>query len=74
MSVVEWVVVPRGPPPQVYDVTDFLAQHPGGDQILLDYSGGRDATTVFHLSFHSDAALALMGRYLLWDRDQVLGR
>lgn len=34
-----WVII-RG---EVYDMTDFLDQHPGGSQIILKY-GGLDAT------------------------------
>ena len=34
-----WVVI-NG---QVYDVTDFLDEHPGGAAIILKY-GGKDAT------------------------------
>ena len=40
---------------QVYDVTKFLDQHPGGrDQLLLGV--GRDATLVFD-SYHKESTL-----------------
>ena len=31
---------------QVYDVTDFLSDHPGGEEILLE-SAGADSTEAF---------------------------
>lgn len=37
-----WIVI-RG---KVYDVTDFLDEHPGGDSVLLDVAG-KDGTEDF---------------------------
>jgi L-lactate dehydrogenase (cytochrome) len=37
-----WVIVGGA----VYDVTEFLAQHPGGQAVLAGM-GGKDATTMF---------------------------
>eukprot|EP01124_Arcella_intermedia_P008090 TRINITY_DN1504_c0_g1_i1.p1 TRINITY_DN1504_c0_g1~~TRINITY_DN1504_c0_g1_i1.p1 ORF type:complete len:525 (+),score=85.20 TRINITY_DN1504_c0_g1_i1:40-1575(+) len=38
----------------VYDVTDFSAMHPGGEQLLLEYAG-KDATEAFYgLHRHED--------------------
>lgn len=48
-----WLVV-HG---KVYDVTPYLDEHPGGDDILLD-STGRDATREFEDVGHSDGARA----------------
>lgn len=31
---------------RVYDLTDFIAYHPGGYEIMLEY-GGTDATNAF---------------------------
>lgn len=42
---------------KVYDVTPFLLEHPGGDDILLDCSG-RDATREFEDVGHSQEARA----------------
>lgn len=42
---------------KVYDVTSFLLEHPGGDDILLD-SSGRDATREFEDVGHSSDARA----------------
>lgn len=46
-----WVVVDG----EVYDVTKFLDEHPGGKKILLK-EAGKDASKVFH-KFHDAAAV-----------------
>lgn len=40
---------------KVYDVTSFLLEHPGGDDILID-SAGRDSTREFEDVGHSAEA------------------
>eukprot|EP00665_Eupelagonemidae_sp_cell47_P012202 gene12202-biopygen8134 len=47
----------RGAPPFRYDVTDYLAEHPGGAQVVVDTAGG-DATEAFDDIGHSDYATA----------------
>lgn len=42
---------------KVYDVTPFMEEHPGGEDILLD-SAGRDATREFEDVGHSNEARA----------------
>ncbi|PLW40559.1 hypothetical protein PCASD_07770 [Puccinia coronata f. sp. avenae] len=46
-----WVIVEG----KVYDVTDFLEDHPGGKKILLK-SCGKDATELFH-QYHTNKIL-----------------
>uniref|UniRef100_A0A7N0V323 Cytochrome b5 heme-binding domain-containing protein n=1 Tax=Kalanchoe fedtschenkoi TaxID=63787 RepID=A0A7N0V323_KALFE len=46
-----WIVI-HG---KVYDVTSFLTEHPGGEEIILGCTG-RDATKEFEESDHSDEA------------------
>lgn len=48
----------------VYDVTDFLHDHPGGDHVLLDHAGA-DGTAAFVLQAHSTRALAQMADFLV---------
>lgn len=49
---------------KVYDVTKFLDEHPGGEDVLLD-SSGQDATQGFEDVGHSEEARAqLTGLYL----------
>ncbi|TRY69572.1 hypothetical protein TCAL_07638 [Tigriopus californicus] len=47
---------------KVYDVTDFLNQHPGGSFVMHEYLG-RDATSAF--SGHSSDAYEIMDDYMI---------
>jgi len=47
---------------KVLDVTKFLDQHPGGEEVLLD-AAGRDATRDFKDVGHSDEAKKMMEGY-----------
>ena len=61
-----WVVVFD----KVYDVTNFLEEHPGGEEILLEY-GGKDATKVFEdIVGHSVDAREMMSEYLIGELRQ----
>ncbi|CAH2104332.1 unnamed protein product [Euphydryas editha] len=55
-----WVVIYD----RVYDITDFLYEHPGGDEIMLEYAG-RDASTAFRSSGHSSIATKALDRFLV---------
>ncbi|KAH8413285.1 hypothetical protein KR009_009666 [Drosophila setifemur] len=55
-----WVVIYD----RVYDVTSFLREHPGGDDVIMDHAG-RDATIAFHGTGHSRDAVALMRDFLI---------
>ncbi|XP_011684919.1 PREDICTED: cytochrome b5 isoform X2 [Wasmannia auropunctata] len=46
----------------VYDCTEFLKSHPGGEDVLLEYAG-RDATLAFVGTGHSAVARATLERY-----------
>ncbi|KAL0119787.1 hypothetical protein PUN28_007910 [Cardiocondyla obscurior] len=46
----------------VYDCTEFLKGHPGGQDVLLEYAG-RDATLAFIGTGHSAVARATLERY-----------
>lgn len=47
---------------EVYDVTEFLEEHPGGYDIIVA-SSGRDATQDFDEIGHSQAARDMLKRY-----------
>ncbi|KAH8425141.1 cytochrome b5-like heme/steroid binding domain-containing protein [Aspergillus melleus] len=47
-----WVVIDK----EVYDLTNFQAEHPGGDRILRKF-GGQDASRIFHEN-HRQSLLA----------------
>ncbi|XP_033208285.1 cytochrome B5-like protein [Belonocnema kinseyi] len=48
----------------VYNCTDFVKNHPGGQDILLEYAG-RDATLAFIGTGHSKEAKQILQRYLI---------
>ncbi|CAL7939775.1 unnamed protein product [Xylocopa violacea] len=49
---------------KVFDVTKFLNEHPGGEEILLDH-GGKDASDDFNDVGHSIDAVDLSKTYLV---------
>jgi cytochrome b involved in lipid metabolism len=52
---------------KVYDVTTYLAEHPGGDDILLRFSG-KDATKIFksiNNSGHTEYAISIRDQRLV---------
>ncbi|KAJ8983690.1 hypothetical protein NQ317_003480 [Molorchus minor] len=49
---------------RVYDITDFLDEHPGGGDILLEYAG-RDASIAFRGSGHSRQAVRSLERFCI---------
>ncbi|KAF8014260.1 hypothetical protein BT93_H0181 [Corymbia citriodora subsp. variegata] len=53
---------------KVYNVTNFLEDHPGGDEVLLSATG-KDATDDFEDVGHSSSARAMMDEYLVGDID-----
>lgn len=57
-----WLIIEN----KVYDVTDFLAEHPGGQKVVLR-EAGKDATKKFK-SLHSAAVLPTYGTELLIGR------
>lgn len=42
----------------------FYLQHPGGDEILVEYAG-RDASIAFRGTGHSEQAVQLLEKYLI---------
>ncbi|GJQ09371.1 hypothetical protein GpartN1_g1162.t1 [Galdieria partita] len=55
-----WIVV-QG---RVYDVTPFLDDHPGGEDVIIRVSGG-DATEDFDGVGHSSLAWSMLESYLI---------
>ncbi|KAJ9104961.1 hypothetical protein QFC19_003758 [Naganishia cerealis] len=51
---------------KVYDVTKFLDDHPGGDEVMLE-EAGKDATEAFEDVGHSDEARELLGPMFVGD-------
>ncbi|KAL8946849.1 MAG: hypothetical protein Q9222_006805 [Ikaeria aurantiellina] len=44
---------------KVYDATEFIDEHPGGEEVLIDV-GGQDATEAFEDVGHSDEARTIL--------------
>ncbi|PUZ76816.1 hypothetical protein GQ55_1G320600 [Panicum hallii var. hallii] len=53
---------------KVYDVTAFMEEHPGGDEVLLACTG-KDATADFDDIGHTDSAKELMRQYCIGEVD-----
>ncbi|KMZ56874.1 Cytochrome b5, seed isoform [Zostera marina] len=53
---------------KVYDVTNFLEDHPGGDDVLISATG-KDATDDFEDVGHSTSARSMMDDYYIGDID-----
>ncbi|ENN76258.1 cytochrome b5 [Dendroctonus ponderosae] len=60
-----WIVIYD----RVYDITDFLNEHPGGEDILVEHAG-RDATVAFRGSGHSAQAIKALDKYLIGELPQ----
>jgi len=52
----------------IYDVTKFLEEHPGGEEVLIEQAG-RDATEAFEDVGHSSDARELMKQYKIGELD-----
>ncbi|XP_048966717.1 cytochrome b5 type B isoform X1 [Canis lupus dingo] len=51
---------------RVYDVTDFLKEHPGGEEVLLEQAGA-DASESFEDVGHSSDAREMLKQYYIGD-------
>ncbi len=61
-----WLVIDG----KVYDVTKFLEDHPGGDDVLLSATG-KDATDDFEDVGHSTSARAMMDEFYVGEIDSA---
>jgi cytochrome b involved in lipid metabolism len=53
---------------KVYDVTKFLDQHPGGEEIILEVAG-QDATEAFEDIGHSEDARSQLNAFFIGEYD-----
>ncbi|KZV34857.1 cytochrome b5 isoform B-like, partial [Dorcoceras hygrometricum] len=53
---------------QVYNVTNFLSEHPGGDEVLLE-SAGKDASEEFEDVGHGSAARLMLDEFYVGEVD-----
>ncbi|EXJ88952.1 hypothetical protein A1O3_02016 [Capronia epimyces CBS 606.96] len=54
---------------QVYEVTNFLSEHPGGEDVILELAG-KDATEAFDEVGHSEDAQNQLHELLIGSLDQ----
>ncbi|KAI9303516.1 hypothetical protein BJ944DRAFT_283098 [Cunninghamella echinulata] len=65
-----WVIYKN----KVYDVTEFILDHPGGDDLILNYAG-KDVTTIMADVLeheHSEAAYEILLDYCIGELDNML--
>ncbi|XP_053721615.1 cytochrome b5 [Synchiropus splendidus] len=62
MSTDTWLVIHN----KIYDVTKFLEEHPGGEEVLLEQAGS-DATESFEDVGHSIDARDMLQQYYVGD-------
>jgi len=55
---------------KVYNVTKFIDEHPGGDEVILA-EGGQDASEAFEDVGHSDEARALLPGMFIGDFEKT---
>lgn len=55
-----WIIIHD----RVYDITDYLEEHPGGQHILLTYAG-KDATDAFDNIGHTSRAFHELNKYVI---------
>ncbi|XP_073284429.1 uncharacterized protein [Primulina huaijiensis] len=59
-----WVIINS----KVYNVTNFLSEHPGGDEVLLE-SAGKDASNEFEDVGHGSAARLMLDEFYVGEVD-----
>ncbi|XP_077982191.1 cytochrome b5-like isoform X2 [Glandiceps talaboti] len=55
-----WLIIHN----KIYDLTKFIEEHPGGEEVLLE-QGGHNATESFEDVGHSSDAREMMKEYLI---------
>lgn len=55
-----WMIIDK----KVYDLTSFLQDHPGGDEILVEL-GGRDGSQAFEEIGHSSEAREMLKHFFI---------
>ncbi|EDV29823.1 Cytochrome b5 [Trichoplax sp. H2] len=57
-----WIIIKN----KVYDVSKFIPEHPGGEEVVLEFAG-KDATEAFNDVGHSTDAQALLTQHYIGD-------
>ncbi|KAI8340920.1 cytochrome b5 protein [Chlamydoabsidia padenii] len=61
-----WLVIHN----KVYDITEFVLEHPGGEEVLRD-EAGKDATVSFEDIGHSSDAREILEKYHIGELDEA---
>ena len=61
-----WIIV-RG---KVYNVSDYMASHPGGADIILENANGKDATEEYDNADHTKRAREMLNKYYVGELAQ----
>ena len=61
-----WLII-RG---KVYDVSQYMERHPGGVDLLMNNSSGKDATEAYDDADHTKRAKETLEKYYIGDLDQ----
>ncbi|XP_023029470.1 cytochrome b5 [Leptinotarsa decemlineata] len=61
-----WIVINN----KVYDVTAYLKEHPGGEEVLLEHAG-KDGSEAFEEADHSSDARELMTKYQIGELNEA---
>ena len=51
----------------MYDVSVYMAKHPGGKEILLENANGKDATEAYEEADHTKRAREMVTKYYIGD-------
>ncbi|KAI9681844.1 MAG: hypothetical protein M1829_000589 [Trizodia sp. TS-e1964] len=57
---------------KIYNATEFVDEHPGGEEVLMDV-GGQDATEAFEDVGHSDEAREILDKMLVGKLNRLPG-
>lgn len=58
-----WLIIEN----KVYDVSVYMSKHPGGDEILIGNSNGKDATQEYTDADHTKRAREMLSKYYIGD-------
>ncbi|XP_033218357.1 cytochrome b5-like [Belonocnema kinseyi] len=61
-----WVLIQNS----VYDLTDYMEEHPGGDDLIREFAG-KNGTKGFNDIGHSSDAKNLMKKFKIGELDEV---
>ena len=56
-----WLIIEK----KVYDVSPYMSKHPGGSDILLENTDGKDATEDYENADHTKRAREMLNTYYI---------